>query len=159
MQMALAAVISAAFAVTTYASPRTVVVSLATGVLGWAAYLTATVGGLSVQPASAFGAFAVGLGAQALGRVCRVPALAITTTGLVTLLPGGMVYRGLYEYMARGSDAGLATLMAAGTVGLALAAGVSLGTYVGRPVGEARTSAAQTRALRRALKRRAGAER
>lgn len=159
VQLALAALVSAAFAVTTYASPRAVLVSLGTGALGWASYVVASAGGLSVQPASAVGAFAVGLGAQALGRVFRVPALAIATAGLITLLPGGMVYRGLYEYMARGSDAGLQTLMSAGTVGLALAAGVSLGTYVGRPVGEARNSATQTAALRRALKRRARAAR
>ena len=155
VQLLLAALISAAFAVTTYSSPRTVLVCLATGALGWAAFLVASVASLAVEPASAFGAFAVGLGAQALGRVCRVPALAITTAGIVTLLPGGMVYRGLYEYMARGTDAGLSTLTSAGTVGLALAAGVSLGTYVGRPVGEARRSRAQTRALGRALRRRA----
>ena len=155
VQMGLAALVSAAFALTTYAGPRTVLVALASGTLGWAAYLTASAAGLAAEAASACGAFAVGLGAQALGRVFRVPALAITTAGMITLLPGGMVYRGLYEYMARGSDAGLTTLMQAGTVGLALAAGVSLGTYVGRPVGESRASASQTHALSRALKRRA----
>ena len=155
LQVGLAALVSATFAVTTYASPRTVVVSLATGALGWCAYLVAAVAGLPVVPASGAAAFAVGLGAQALGRVLRVPALAITTAGIITLLPGGMVYRGLYEYMARGTDSGLDALLSAGTVGLALAAGVSLGTYVGRPVGTSRHSATETRALVRALRRRA----
>ncbi len=152
LQIALAAVVSAAFAVTTYASPRTVLVSLATGAIGWSAYLLASLADLSVAPASALGAFAVGAVGPALGRVFGVPALAITTSGLVTLLPGGMVYRGLYEYMSSASDAGLGTLMSAGTVGLALAAGVSLGTYVGRPMGEARTSDTQSHALGRALR-------
>ncbi|GAB78264.1 Uncharacterized membrane protein YjjP, DUF1212 family [Austwickia chelonae] len=154
LQISLAGLVSAAFAITTYSGPRTVLVSLLTGALGWSAYLVGVFFQLSIAPASAIGAFAVGALAPALGRICRVPSLAITTAGLVTLLPGGMVYRGLYDYVGAASDEGLATLMSAGTVGLALAAGVSLGTYVGRPMGETRASTEHKKALRRVLRRR-----
>ncbi|MBW3086646.1 hypothetical protein KEM60_02875 [Austwickia sp. TVS 96-490-7B] len=158
VQIMLAALVSAAFGISTYAGPRTVLVSMASGAIGWATYVVATFASLSVVPASALGAFSVGLVAQALGRICRVPALAITTAGIVTLLPGGMVYRGLYDYAGIGADSGLGTLATAASIGLALAAGVSLGTYVGRPVGEAGRSRAQTAALGRALSSRSRAE-
>lgn len=154
IQITLAALVSAAFAVLTYSGPRTVLVSMGTGVIGWTAYLVASVADLGMTPASALGAFAVGAVAPALGRMSSVPALAITTSGIVSMLPGGMVYRGLYGYMGGSSGEGLATLTSAATIGLALAAGVSLGTYVGRPMGEARRSREHTWALGRALARR-----
>ena len=56
----------------------------------------------------------------------------MTTAAIVPLLPGRLVYQGISEIISLGPSGlqtGFATLLGAAGVGLALAAGVSLGTY------------------------------
>jgi len=74
--------------------------------------------------------------------------------GIVPLLPGLMVYQGLFEIVRRTSDAGLSTglttLLVAAGIGMGLAAGVSMGTYLARPL-RAGHDHGQRRALRRSV--------
>ena len=113
-----------------------VVVSTATAGLGWVVYLVA--GGLGAGAPLAGGAAAAvigGLSQLVAGRL-RVPSLAVTTTGIVPLLPGLTVYRGLFELVHGGNvgmNTAIATLLQAAAIGMGLAAGVSLGTFVARP--------------------------
>ena len=76
-------------------------------------------------------------------------------SGIVLLLPGSMVYRGLYASLGQdaGAVSGVSTLATAGLVGLALAAGVSLGTFFGRRFARGRTSTGHLDALAVALRR------
>ena len=155
LQLTLAAMGAAAFAVMDYARPRTALVSSACGVAGLGGSLLAGSLGAGVVMASAAGALAVGLLAQVLSRTLRVPALALSMAGIVMLLPGSMVYRGLYASLGleAGAVSAVTTLATAGLVGLALAAGVSLGTFFGRGLVRGRASAGQRDALAVALRR------
>ena len=70
--------------------------------------------------------------AQWAARVLHVPSLALTTAVIVPFLPGGMVYRGLFQLMDNDPatyTSGLQQIFSAVASGLALAAGVSLGTW------------------------------
>ena len=53
--------------------------------------------------------------------------------GIIPLLPGLTAYRGFYQLAAGSVVDGLATLTLAMGIGLALAAGVSLGDFIARP--------------------------
>jgi uncharacterized membrane protein YjjB (DUF3815 family) len=103
--------------------------------------------------ASAVAALIAGFLSQAVAGRLRVPALGLSTAALVPLLPGLAVYRGLFEIVQRvpgaGLTTGLTTLLGAAGVGMALAAGVSLGTFLARPM-RAELDRGQRRALRRA---------
>jgi uncharacterized membrane protein YjjB (DUF3815 family) len=56
--------------------------------------------------------------------------------GIVPLLPGLAIYHGLFAIVVEEDLLnGLGTLVRAAAVGLALAAGVTLGEYLGRPLG------------------------
>lgn len=155
LQLALAALAAAAFAVMDYARPRTALVASGCGAAGLGGSVLAVTLGAGTVLASAAGALAVGLLAQFLARTLRVPALALSMSGIVLLLPGSMVYRGLYASLGQdaGAVSGVSTLATAGLVGLALAAGVSLGTFFGRRFARGRTSTGHLDALAVALRR------
>ncbi|MCH8613658.1 threonine/serine ThrE exporter family protein [Arsenicicoccus dermatophilus] len=137
-QLLGALLISAFFAISTYAGPRTVVLCAVAGVLGWVGHLLGTAAGLGPVSASALGAFLPSLLAMPVGRRLQVPSLALITAALVPLMPGTMVYRGILEIMVQvgrteSFGGGPLTLITAAGVGMALAAGASLGTYLSRP--------------------------
>ncbi len=157
VQVLASALIAGAFAVSSYAEVRTTIVCVVTGSFGWIVYAFASVFGFEQAAASGIAALVVGVMSQVLARIWRVPALALSTAGIVPLLPGLAVYRGLYQLATlsgtQGYGPGFSTLGAAMGVGLALASGVSLGTYVARAFRrDPKSSAAraQARALRRA---------
>jgi len=65
----------------------------------------------------------------------RVPPLLEAVCGIVALLPGLAIYRGLFWLIVEGNlQAGLGSLTSALAVGLGLAAGVTLGEFLATPV-------------------------
>lgn len=135
VQLVASGLIALAFALTSYAGPRTALVSIVTGTLGWVVYSVLASAGFGAPSASGVAALGVGVAAQVLARVFAVPSLALSTAGIVPLLPGLAVYRGLYQLATSGAGDYAAAFDALGgamAIGLALAAGVSLGGYLGR---------------------------
>jgi uncharacterized membrane protein YjjB (DUF3815 family) len=136
LQRLLAAGASAAcFALASYAGRRAILAAALAGSAGWFVWLALESGGAIAAVAAGGGALAVGALAGLLGR--RVfPAIAISTAALVPLVPGRTVYVGLLELVelgpTEGPTQGLTTLLGAATVGLAIAAGVGLGTFATR---------------------------
>ena len=155
VQVFAAMVVSGTFAVSAYAGPRAVVYSTLTGGVGWLAYLGAIGVGMGPAAASSLAALAAGFLSQLLASRLRVPALALSMAGIVPLMPGLAVYSGLFEIVqsapGAGLTAGLTTLLGAAGIGMGLAAGVSMGTFLARPL-----STELDRGHRRALRRSAG---
>ncbi len=152
VQVLAAMVVSGMFAVSAYAGMRTVLYSTLTGGLGWLVYLGATDVGIGAVAASSLAALAAGFLSQVAASRLRVPALALSMAAIVPLMPGLMVYRGLFEIVERlpgeGLSTGLTTLLGAAGVGMGLAAGVSMGTFLARPL-RSELDRGQKRALRR----------
>lgn len=136
VQVLAAVAVSALFAVSSYTRGRGVVVAAGAGGLGWAAFVTATTAGLGPAGASAFAAAVVGVVAHVVAERWQVPSLVITTAGIVPLLPGLAVYRGLFQLVEQGPTQGLtpglSSLFGAAATGIGLAAGISLGAFAGR---------------------------
>ena len=63
----------------------------------------------------------------------KVPPLVVTLAGISPLLPGLTAYRGFYQLSVEGLADGLVTVTLALAIGLALAAGVTLGQFLTRP--------------------------
>lgn len=155
VQVLAASVVSGAFAVSAYAGPRAAFYSTLTGGLGWVAYFGAIQVGMGPAAANAVAALVAGFVSQAMSSRLQVPALALTMAGIVPLLPGLVVYQGLFEIVRSspgvGLSTGMTTLLGAAGIGLGLAAGVSMGTFLARPLRVGRD-----RGQRRALRRSAG---
>ncbi|MGJ3508098.1 threonine/serine ThrE exporter family protein [Enemella sp. A6] len=137
VQIIAVALIAAGFSLGGYSGLRTVAVSCAVAVVGWFGYLMVGQLGFGTVAATAFACTVVGLLTHSVAIRLGVPALAVTTAGIVAFLPGSMIYRGLY-YLTEPDMATLAGtssathLWGAAATGLAIAGGVSLGSYFGR---------------------------
>lgn len=129
-----AAAITCAFAIGAYSGGRTIILSALVGTTAWAASLALTAHGASPQWSAGIAALIIGALATLLGARLRVPSLAIATAGIVPLLPGLTVYRGVFELVNVPSDPaqGGSTLFGAVMIGLAIASGVTLGSMPGR---------------------------
>lgn len=152
VQVVAATAVSGFFAASAYARPRAVLLAAAAGGLGWVVLGLAGRLGLGPAIASALAAGVVGGLAQFLAGRLQVPALAVSVSGIVPLLPGLTLYRamfGLVDPSASDPVVGFTTLLGAAGVGIGLAAGVSLGTFLTRPL-RTEVDRWQQRALRRA---------
>ncbi len=133
--LAASAGIAGSWSLACHARPRAIGLAAVAGALAWTTSWAAA--GLGAGPAVASGVAAVVLGfaGETLTDRLRVPPLLIAVCGIVPLLPGLAIYRGLFAIVVDTDyPAGLAALVGAAAVGLALAAGVTLGEYLGRPI-------------------------
>ncbi len=131
--LAGAGLTASAYAFASYAPIRALVPIALVGVLGELAYRTMVNQHFGNAWASAVAAVVIGLVSYSVQGRVRVPSLVVVVSGIVPLLPGLSIYRGLF-LLAEGSTAGLISLGAALAIAVALAAGVILGGYVAQPL-------------------------
>ncbi|WNB86412.1 threonine/serine exporter family protein [Cellulomonas sp. ATA003] len=131
-----AAVVAGAWAMASYARPRAALVAATVGGAGFLLFTALREIGGGPAVASAGAAVAIGFAAETLSRRLGVPAIVTSVCGIVPLLPGLTIYRGLFRLIdeSSGVSPGLQILLQAATVGLGLAAGVTLGELLARPV-------------------------
>lgn len=139
IQIVAAGISAAAMAVSNYAPPRAVQLCFVVGGLAWGlkalAQATLEVG---YPTACGVAAIAVGLTAQLIAGRSAIPDHAIAIPSVVAMVPGSMIYRGLNgmfdaSSMAAASPA-VVELLNAAITGLALAFGIALGSWLGRPL-------------------------
>jgi len=139
VELVSSAGIAGFWAVVSYARPRAVGLAAVAGALAWTTFWAA--GGLRAGPVLASGVAAVVIGffGEVLTERLRIPPQLIPVCGIIPLLPGLAIYDGLFAIVVGGDiDVGIAALVGACAVGLALAAGVTPGEYLGRPVNAGR---------------------
>ncbi|WP_225233374.1 threonine/serine exporter family protein [Klenkia terrae] len=136
VSLTAAAAMGGSWALASFARPRAMAVAVLAGAAAWATSSAAGLVGAGPAVAAAAAAVVVGFSGEALGDRLGVPALLVAVCGIVPLLPGLAIYRGLFAVVVDGDvPGGTARLVGAAAVGLALAAGVVLGRYLGRPLG------------------------
>lgn len=134
-----AIIIAAGFALSNHS--RLIGVTFA-GILGgisWYVYLLFMAITLSPIAASGVAALVVGSLATILSRVWRVPSMAMIAAGVIPLVPGLTLYNGLMQIVNAQTQSwilneGMSTLFTALLIALAVAAGASFGTIIGRPL-------------------------
>lgn len=126
-------VTAAAFAFSSYAPRRSLLPIAVIGGAATAAYYVTYLNSGGIAWASAVAAILVGLVSFSVAGRFRVPALVVVVSGVVPLLPGLSIYRGLAQMSIGGSN-GLLSIVSAAAIAIALAAGVILGEYVAQPL-------------------------
>jgi uncharacterized membrane protein YjjP (DUF1212 family) len=99
------------------------------GALAELLYLGGTSAGFGLVWSSAAAAVGVGLAAALTSRVVRTPPLVIVVTALVPLVPGLILFSGLLQ-LSDGKIEGVLSMLTAGAVAVALAAGAILSQYL-----------------------------
>ena len=133
-QLLAAAGVSASFAVANHAPRRTVPAAAAAGATGWAVFIAIDRLHLPTTMASAAAAVVIGAGAMVLARRQRVPTLVYVAAGIIPLLPGLAIYRGLRRLSEGDTLGGITLLGQAVAIGMALAAGAILGEFLAQAV-------------------------
>ncbi|MGH3331676.1 MAG: threonine/serine ThrE exporter family protein [Nocardioidaceae bacterium] len=129
---------AAAFAFASYAPFRALLPIAAIGAFGVVIFSALETQGAGRAWASASAAFMIGVVSYAVAGRVRVPPLVVVVPGIVPLLPGLSIYRGLtLMAVADGTSAsaeGILALATAAAIAIALASGVILGEYVAQPL-------------------------
>ncbi|RUR03566.1 threonine/serine ThrE exporter family protein [Labedella endophytica] len=132
-QVVAAGVASAAWAFASYAGPLTAALSGAAGAAAFAVFTATTSLGASNPAAAAVAATAVGFVSSLVSRRTGIPVVALTVCGIVPLLPGLTIYRGMLALVTGSTETdGGQLLLQAAMTGLSLAAGVTLGEILAR---------------------------
>jgi uncharacterized membrane protein YjjP (DUF1212 family) len=127
-------VVSVAFAVSCFGPTRALLPIAAVGLVGQAVYVPLTSAAIGVAWSSAMAAVVIGIASYSLAGRFRVPPLIIVVSGIVGLLPGLTIYRGLTELLTQDDLAGLLSLLTAMSIAIGLASGVLLGEYIAQPL-------------------------
>ena len=133
--LAASAGIAGFWALACHARPRAVGLAAVAGALAWTTFWATSGPGAGPALASGVAAVVLGFCGEALTERLRVPSQLVAVCGIVPLLPGLAIYHGLFAIVVDADiEGGLTALVGAAAVGLALAAGVTLGEYLGRPL-------------------------
>jgi uncharacterized membrane protein YjjP (DUF1212 family) len=130
-----AAVCAGAYAFAAYAPGRSLVPIALTGALGQVVFYAIQSQELGRAWAGAVAAVVIGVMSYSVAGRVRVPPLVVVVSGIVPLLPGLAIYRGLA--VLSGGDAsgdGVVDLITAAAAAISLASGVILGEYIAQPL-------------------------
>lgn len=149
-QLAGAIIIAVAVALFNGAGARIIAVSAVLGTVTALGHAAGVASNLHEAAASGVAALLASFVGVLIAHKLHVPSVAVTTAAIVPLVPGGAVFYGLLGMVhadpisAPGGGAG--SLVLAASVGVGLAAGASLGIYLGTPVRATLASVARSRA-------------
>jgi uncharacterized membrane protein YjjP (DUF1212 family) len=150
-QIAGAVIIAVAVALFNGAGLRIIVVSAALSVIAILGYSSSLLLGIHEGAASAVGALLASFIGILVARNLHVPSVAVTTAAIVPLVPGLTVFRGLLgladsDGTPESMLVSIAPLVLAASIGVGLAAGASLGLYLGTPLRATLAGVAKSRA-------------
>jgi len=128
-----AALAAVGFVFSCYAPRRAIVAAVLMGGLGQLGYYVMAEADLGSAWATGLAAVLIGVVSYAVAGRLRIPPLVVVVSGIIPLLPGGAIYRGLYK-LTEGDVLGITDLLGAVVIAVALAAGVILGEYIAQPL-------------------------
>lgn len=134
-----ATLLAVAYALSVQTRPAGILVSGAMGLLAWFVYIVTISHELTAVAASGVAAMAVGAVATLIARIWKTPSVALISAGIIPLVPGLALYKGLLEIVESATlelslDQGILSVLTATLIALAIGAGASFGNIVARPV-------------------------
>ena len=128
-----ASLAAAGWLVFCYAPRRAIVAAVLMGGLGQLGYYVMLQARLGDAWATGLAAVVIGVVSYSVAGRLRIPPLVVVVSGIVPLLPGGAIYRGLYK-LTEGDVLGISDLLGAVVVAVGLASGVIFGEYIAQPL-------------------------
>lgn len=130
------AVIAGSWAIASYARPITVALAMPAGSLATISWNLLRELDLGAPTAAFIAAVVVGFAASTVADYLGGAPIVVSACGVVPLLPGLAIYSALFTLVVEDNQllSGGAQLIGAVGIGLALAAGVTLGEYLARPL-------------------------
>lgn len=133
VQVVAAGIATCMYAMAAQVPRRSLAYAGLVGAGGWAIFLALGNAGMSLIPATAVAAILIGAAGTILARTQRTHAFLYVVPGIMPLVPGLTIYQGML-YLFTGSNQAVGTLLHALALGLTIAAGVTLGEMIIRPL-------------------------
>jgi len=130
LQLVAAGLVALGFGVRCMMRPRALAASTLLGVLLWGCYLAGGWVTPSHPARVGMAALAVGLVARLVTHWQRIPFVALATTATAALMPGMMLYRGVFAITDEDPAAATWLLLGSAYVAVGLAAGTSFGAML-----------------------------
>ncbi|MBD8061252.1 threonine/serine ThrE exporter family protein [Oceanitalea stevensii] len=135
VQIVCGGVIAGAWAVASYTRASNIWLISLVGAVAAGVYYAVDALWLGPAGAAFFAALLVGLLAGVIGDRGRLPSLVVSVCGVTPMLPGLSIYAAMFDFIEGGDVIGGGQLaIRALSVGLALAAGVTLGEFLASPL-------------------------
>jgi uncharacterized membrane protein YjjP (DUF1212 family) len=138
-QFVAVGLIAALYALSSYADVVTIFLAAGMALVGWLGYTSMVRLGTGDVFADTGGALLAAVLTTLIVRRTHMPGFALISAALLPLVPGLLLYRGLFQIVgpapgASDQASGGATLLLALGIAVGIGAGASLGTYLGRPI-------------------------
>ncbi len=135
VQVVCGAFIAGAWAVASYTRANNVWLIMGVGAVAAGVNFVVVTLWLGAAGAAFFAALVVGLLAGVIGDRGRLPSLVVSVCGVTPMLPGLSIYAAMFAFIESGNIIGGGQMaVRALSVGLALAAGVTLGEFLASPL-------------------------
>lgn len=108
------------------------------GMAGWFVYFTMTSNGIDPVPASLAGSFVVALISQFFARRYKAPIIIFNVAGIIPLVPGGLAYDAMRNFVESNYTIGLGLAAKAGLISGAIALGLVFSEVINQLIRKAK---------------------
>lgn len=108
------------------------------GMSGWFIYISMTTLGYDVVPASLVAAFVVGLICHVFARVYKTPIIIFNVAGIIPLVPGGLAYDAMRNFVENDYSFALSLAAKAGLISGAIALGLVFSEVINQLIRKAK---------------------
>lgn len=108
------------------------------GMIGWAVYVMLVDGGVAAVPATLAASFSVTIIGHVFARLYKTPMIVFSVSGIIPLVPGGMAYDAMRNFVENDYNEALQVAAKAFTISGAIAIGLVFSEVINQVVKKVR---------------------
>lgn len=137
-QLITSFIATAAFVIIFNAQKSSLIKCGIVGMSGWFIYVMMTTFGYDVVPASLIASFVVGIICHIFARVYKTPIIIFNVAGIIPLVPGGLAYDAMRNFVENDYSFALSLAAKAGLISGAIALGLVFSEVINQLVRKAK---------------------
>lgn len=139
-QLITSFIASAAFGIIFNAQKESLIQCGVVGMSGWLIYFVMTAVGYDAVPASLAASFVVAIISQFFARRYKTPIIIFNVAGIIPLVPGGLAYDAMRNFVENDYSVGLSLAAKAGLISGAIALGLIFSEVINQLIRKAKLS-------------------
>lgn len=144
-------VAAAGFGIIFNAPRESLVKSGFVGMVGWMVYFFMTMGGVDEVPATVTAAFLIALVSQIYARVYKTPIIIFTVAGIIPLVPGGMAYNAMRNFVTNDYNTAINLAAKAFMISGSIAMGIVFSEVINQVIRQVRMNRMSAKERRRMM--------
>jgi uncharacterized membrane protein YjjB (DUF3815 family) len=108
------------------------------GMIGWMIYFYLTFKNFDIVSATFVAAFSIGVMSQVYAKIYRAPSIIFSVSGIIPLVPGGMAYDAMRNFVENDYDFAISLAVKASMISAAIAFGLVFSEVINQLIRKAR---------------------